>query len=131
VVDVRNDAEVADVLGIHGLFSGGAAPAAAMQAAWSAPTTRFKLPSLPYIAQKSKSGGCRSKRVEDRGEDGWARRRARPARTCVDLKTRTAFVLCELKAISNRPNCRLEKAGNGNSKMETRRLRTEPARKTP
>jgi hypothetical protein len=30
VVDVRNDAEIADVLGIHGLFSGGAAPPAAM-----------------------------------------------------------------------------------------------------
>ena len=31
VVDVRNDAEISDVLGIHGLFSGGAAPVAAMR----------------------------------------------------------------------------------------------------
>src|SRR5271156_5492676 len=57
VVDVRNDAEIADVLGVHDRFSGSAAQTAMQRrcnAALHAPTARFKLPSLPHNAGKSK-----------------------------------------------------------------------------
>jgi hypothetical protein len=81
VVDVRNDAEIADVLGIHGLFSGGAAPPAAMpprlvRANHAFQTSEFaihrgKIEIWPSAQPASTAFG---RHPEELGDEGFSRR---------------------------------------------------------